>query len=57
MLHIQMSKLKLTKIVTILPYFTIVNNTTHMLRYMEDDQLTDLWLNIDPKEVTDANSK
>ena len=52
MLQISFSKLHLTKIVTILPYFTVVNMTSHQLHYMEQDQNTDLWLNIGPKEVS-----
>ena len=51
MLQIQLSRLKLTKIVTIMPYFLVVNNTHHHLRYMEDDESADLWLNLGPHEV------
>ena len=51
MLQIQLSRLKLTKIVTIMPYFLVVNNTHHRLRYMEDDEAADLWLNLGPHEV------
>ena len=53
MLQIQLSRLKLTKIVTIMPYFLVVNNTHHHLRYMEDDESADLWLNLGPHEVQD----
>ena len=52
MLQIQLSKLKLTKIVTIMPYFLVVNNTHHHLRYMEEDEAADLWLNLGPHEVS-----
>ncbi len=52
MLQIQMSRLKLTKIVTILPYFLVVNNTQHNLRYMEENEQADLWLNIAPSECS-----
>ena len=51
MLQIQLSKLKLTKIVTIMPYFLVVNNTHHQLRYMEEDESADLWVNLGPHEV------
>jgi len=51
MLQIQLSKLKLTKIVTIVPYFTVVNTTAHNLRYMEENEQADLWLSISPQEV------
>ena len=46
-----MSLLKLTKMVTIEPYFSVVNNTSHHLRYMEENEQADLWLNIVPQEV------
>lgn len=51
MLQISFSKLHLTKIVTILPYFTVVNMSGYQLHYMEEDTTTDLWLSIDHKEV------
>ena len=51
MLQIQMSRLKLTKIVTILPYFLVVNNTPFKLRYMEDNEDADLWFSLDSGEV------
>lgn len=50
-LHTVMSHLKLTKIVTILPYFVIVNCTSNQLRYMEDNQQTDLWFDLAPQQV------
>jgi SHR-binding domain of vacuolar-sorting associated protein 13 len=50
-LHVVMSHLKLTKIVTILPYFVIVNCTPNQLRYMEDNQQTDLWFDLAPQQV------
>ncbi len=51
MLQIQLSKLKLTKIVTIMPYFLVVNNTHHQLRFMEENESADLWNNLGPHEV------
>lgn len=50
LLRIELSRLKLTKIVTIMPYFLVVNNTQHILRYMEDNELADLWMDIAPNE-------
>lgn len=41
----------LTKIVTLSPYFFIINETGEMLRYMEVNEDADLWLDIAPKEV------
>ncbi|CAH1799951.1 unnamed protein product [Owenia fusiformis] len=52
LVQIQMSKLKLTKLVTIMPYFLVVNQTTHRLRYMEETMDTELWLDIGPGECT-----
>ncbi|XP_033739881.1 vacuolar protein sorting-associated protein 13C-like [Pecten maximus] len=43
MLQCQWSSLKLTRIVTILPFFLVVNNSSHNLRYMEENEETDLW--------------
>ena len=51
LLQIQMSQLKLTKIVTIMPFFVVVNNTSHSLRYMEENEQADLWHDIEPNEV------
>ena len=51
MLQIQMSKLRLTKIVTILPYFLVVNNTDQDLRFMEENANADLWNDIAPEQV------
>ncbi len=47
-----MSKLKLTKIVTVLPYFLVVNNTNHNLRYMEENEAADLWYNLASNETS-----
>ena len=51
LLKIEMSRLNLTKIVTILPYFLVVNDTAYSLRYMEDNEQADLWIDISPNEV------
>ncbi|XP_052241928.1 intermembrane lipid transfer protein VPS13A-like isoform X2 [Dreissena polymorpha] len=46
MVQCQMSKLKLTKIITVLPFFLVVNNHSKPLRYMEENKHTDLWLDL-----------
>jgi vacuolar protein sorting-associated protein 13A/C len=46
-----MSQLKLTKIVSILPFFVVSNNTPYPLRYMEENEQADLWLDVAPNEV------
>ncbi|XP_064629495.1 intermembrane lipid transfer protein VPS13A-like isoform X5 [Lineus longissimus] len=51
LLQIQMSNLKLTKLVTITPYFLVVNTTQSPLRYMEINEQADLWMDIAPNEV------
>lgn len=50
MMQVQLSKLKLTKIVTILPYFLVVNNSKSKLRFMEENEDADLWLDLPPAE-------
>ncbi|XP_014674951.1 PREDICTED: vacuolar protein sorting-associated protein 13C-like [Priapulus caudatus] len=50
LVQIQLSKLNLTKIVTILPFFLIVNNTPTPLRYMEHNENADLWMDIAPSQ-------
>ncbi|CAH1186159.1 unnamed protein product [Phyllotreta striolata] len=39
---------RLTKIVTILPGFLITNNTDKALRFMEKNEKTDLWIDLQP---------
>ncbi|XP_056015608.1 intermembrane lipid transfer protein VPS13A-like isoform X3 [Ostrea edulis] len=46
MLQFQWSDLKLTRIVTITPFFLVVNKLSRALRYMEENETTDLWLDI-----------
>ncbi|XP_025099873.1 vacuolar protein sorting-associated protein 13A-like isoform X2 [Pomacea canaliculata] len=46
MVQSQMSRLKLTKIVTVLPFFLVVNQSSRSLRYMEENENSDLWLDI-----------
>ena len=49
-----MSRLRLTKLVTVLPYFVVVNNSPHSLRYMEDNEQADLWNDSAPNQVRQA---
>ncbi|KAL4704779.1 hypothetical protein ACJJTC_008695, partial [Scirpophaga incertulas] len=42
---------QLTKIVTLLPYFVVCNDTRRHLRYMEQDEAADLWLDLAPQQV------
>ncbi|KAL5009894.1 hypothetical protein ScPMuIL_012199, partial [Solemya velum] len=46
MLQSAMSNLKLTKIITITPFFLVINNTTCKLRYMEENERADLWFDL-----------
>lgn len=57
MMQVQLSKLKLTKIVTILPYFLVVNNSKSKLRFMEENEDADLWLDLPPAEVSNIDCK
>ncbi|KAK9875024.1 hypothetical protein WA026_005834 [Henosepilachna vigintioctopunctata] len=52
-LTITLSKMcpRLTKIVTILPSFLIRNNTAKHLRVMEENEKTDLWIDIAPQQT------
>nr|XP_022286655.1 vacuolar protein sorting-associated protein 13A-like isoform X3 [Crassostrea virginica] len=50
MLQFQWSHLKLTRIVTITPFFLVVNRTSRGLRYMEENETTDLWMDIAEEE-------
>jgi hypothetical protein len=52
MLQFQWSDLKLTRIVTITPFFLVVNKLSRELRYMEENETTDLWLDIAVGEVS-----
>nr|KAG5703288.1 hypothetical protein BaRGS_025530 [Batillaria attramentaria] len=45
MVQSQMSRLRLTKIITVLPFFLVINQSTRKLRYMEENE-HDLWFDI-----------
>ncbi|XP_059475627.1 intermembrane lipid transfer protein VPS13C-like [Neocloeon triangulifer] len=42
----------LTKIVTILPYFMVVNNCRKHIRFMEDNEKADFWIDLAPATCT-----
>jgi vacuolar protein sorting-associated protein 13A/C len=42
----------LTKIVSIAPYFIVVNNCRKHLRFMEDNEKADLWIDLAPTKVS-----
>ncbi|XP_012945076.2 vacuolar protein sorting-associated protein 13A, partial [Aplysia californica] len=50
LVQIAMSRLRLTKIVTIMPFFLVINNSAKKLRYMEENENADLWVDIDPEQ-------
>lgn len=43
---------QLTKIVTVLPYFLVYNETKRHLRFMEQNETADLWMDLAPGECT-----
>ncbi|GIY87409.1 vacuolar protein sorting-associated protein 13 [Caerostris extrusa] len=45
---VEMSKMLLTKVVVIKPFFLVINNTDNHLRFMEKNEATDLWFDIAP---------
>lgn len=47
MIQIALSNLQLTKIVTIVPFFLVINNSSRKLRYMEENEQADLWIDIE----------
>ncbi|GFR60474.1 vacuolar protein sorting-associated protein 13C [Elysia marginata] len=47
MIQIALSNLQRTKIVTIVPFFLIINNSNQKLRYMEENEQADLWIDIE----------
>lgn len=49
-LQVTLSELspQLTKIVTLLPYFIVSNETRRPLRYMEENEAADLWMDLPP---------
>ncbi|BFZ09736.1 hypothetical protein BsWGS_12775 [Bradybaena similaris] len=48
MIQITLSKLHLTKLVVIMPFFLVINNSKQKLRYMEENEHADLWVDIEP---------
>ncbi|XP_038214250.1 vacuolar protein sorting-associated protein 13A-like [Zerene cesonia] len=52
LLQVTLSELspQLTKIVTLLPYFIVYNDTKKHLRYMEENEAADLWLDLAPQQ-------
>ncbi|XP_048240040.1 vacuolar protein sorting-associated protein 13A-like isoform X2 [Haliotis rufescens] len=46
MVKSEMSNLKLSKIITILPFFLVINCTKQKLRYMEENEDADLWFDL-----------
>ncbi|CAH1274208.1 VPS13A [Branchiostoma lanceolatum] len=50
-LEIQLSKLKLTKMVTLLPFFMVVNKTAAEVTFTEEGQEDEYWTVIQPEEV------
>ncbi|XP_071038592.1 intermembrane lipid transfer protein VPS13A [Parasteatoda tepidariorum] len=47
---VEMSKMLLTKVIVIKPFFLVVNNTENHLRFMEKNEATDLWFDIAPEK-------
>ncbi|XP_034828930.1 intermembrane lipid transfer protein VPS13A-like isoform X1 [Maniola hyperantus] len=54
LLHVTLSELcpQLTKIVTLLPYFIVYNDTKKHLRFMEENEAADLWMDLAPQQCT-----
>ncbi|CAL1544729.1 unnamed protein product [Lymnaea stagnalis] len=50
LVQIALSKLRLTKIVTIMPFFLVINSSRQKLRYMEENEKADLWIDIEPDQ-------
>ncbi|KAL8570903.1 hypothetical protein ACOMHN_023576 [Nucella lapillus] len=46
MVQSQMSRLRLTKIITVMPFFLVINQSSRKLRYMEENPNADLWFDI-----------
>ena len=51
MVQSQMSRLKLTKMITVMPFYLVVNHSTRTLRYMEENKNTDLWFDLSVGQV------
>lgn len=58
LLTVILSKLcpHLTRIVTLLPNFLVVNDTKKHLRFMEENERADLWIDLAPGQVSVQNS-
>ncbi|XP_068633837.1 intermembrane lipid transfer protein VPS13A-like [Battus philenor] len=54
LLHVTLSELcpQLTKIITLLPYFLVYNDTKKHLRFMEENEAADLWIDLAPQQCT-----
>ncbi|XP_026749061.2 intermembrane lipid transfer protein VPS13A-like isoform X2 [Galleria mellonella] len=54
LLNVTLSELcpQLTKIVTLLPYFLVYNDTKRHLRFMEENEAADLWFDLAPQQCT-----
>ncbi|XP_047508917.1 vacuolar protein sorting-associated protein 13A-like isoform X2 [Pieris napi] len=54
LLQVTLSELspQLTKIVTLLPYFIVYNDTKKHLRFMEENETADLWIDLAPQQCT-----
>jgi hypothetical protein len=54
LLNVILSKLcpHLTRIVTLLPNFLVVNDTRKHLRFMEENERADLWIDLAPGQVS-----
>nr|XP_026488707.1 vacuolar protein sorting-associated protein 13A-like isoform X1 [Vanessa tameamea] len=54
LLHVTLSEVcpQLTKIVTFLPYFIVYNDTKRHLRFMEENEAADLWIDLAPQQCT-----
>uniref|UniRef100_T1J6X9 Large ribosomal subunit protein uL13 n=1 Tax=Strigamia maritima TaxID=126957 RepID=T1J6X9_STRMM len=50
LLSITLSNLQLTKIITVMPYFMVINKTDKHLRFMEVNEKADLWLDLVPMQ-------
>ncbi|KAK3771912.1 hypothetical protein RRG08_053893 [Elysia crispata] len=48
MVQIALSKFQLTKIVTVVPFFLVINSSCQKLRYMEQNEQADLWIDTAP---------
>ncbi|KAJ0183073.1 hypothetical protein K1T71_001049 [Dendrolimus kikuchii] len=54
LMNVTLSELcpQLTKIVTLLPYFLVYNDTKRHLRFMEENEAADLWIDLAPQQCT-----